>query len=53
VRGKHQNLIRQSQQAAEQRFVLRTRIAILKVGAPGATDHQRVAGEHAVLHQEA
>ena len=34
-------------------LVLRARIAVLEVGAAGAADQQRVAGEHAVGHDEA
>ena len=41
------------QQLVEDRIVLRARIAVLEIGAAGAADQQRVAGEHAVAHQEA
>ncbi len=53
VRGKHQGLVGQPQQFAEQRFILRARVAVLEIGAPGAADQQRVAGKDAVAHQEA
>ena len=48
VRGKHHGLVGQPQQLAEQRFILRARVAVLEIGAAGAADQQRVAGEHAV-----
>ena len=53
VRREDQRLVGQAQQLAEQRFVLRARVAVLEIGAAGAADQQRVAGEHAVAHQEA
>ncbi len=53
VRREHQGLVGQPQQLAEQRFILRARVAVLEIGAAGAADQQRVAGEHAVAHQEA
>ena len=34
-------------------FVLSARAAVLEIGAPGAADQQRVAGEHAVAQHEA
>ena len=34
-------------------FVLGARIAVLEIGATGAADQQRVAGEHPVAHTEA
>jgi hypothetical protein len=51
VGGKHQRLLRQLQEPVEDRFVLRPRAAILKVGAAGAADQKRVAGEDPVAHQ--
>ena len=41
------------QQLVEDRVVLRARVAVLEIGAAGAADQQRVAGEHAVAHHEA
>ena len=52
VRGKHHRLVRQSQKFAEDRLVLRACVAVLEIGAAGAADEQRVAGEHAVAHEE-
>ena len=34
-------------------FVLLARVAVLEIGAAGAADQQRVAGEHAIAHQVA
>jgi hypothetical protein len=48
VRRIDQCLVRQLQQAPEQRLVLRARVAVLEIGAAGAADQQRIAGEHAV-----
>ena len=48
VRRIDQRLLGQLEQAPEQRLVLRPRIAVLEVGAAGAPDQQRVAGEHPV-----
>ena len=48
VRGEHQRLVGQPQQLAEQRFILRAGVAVLEIGAAGAADQQRVAGEDAV-----
>ena len=53
VRRKHQRVVRQPQQLVEDRVVLRARIAVLEIGAAGAADQQRVAGEHPVAHAEA
>ena len=53
VGGIDQRLLGQLQQLAEQGLVLRPGAAVLEVGAAGAADQQRVAGEHAVAHQEA
>ncbi len=46
-------VVGQPQQLAEHRLVLRARVAVLEVGAAGAADQQRVAGEDAVAHHEA
>ena len=51
VRGIDQRLVGQLQQPAEDRLVLRARIAVLEIGAAGAADQQRVAGEHPVRHR--
>ena len=48
VRRKDHRLVRQLQELAEDRLVLRARIAVLEIRAAGAADEQRVAGEHAV-----
>ena len=48
VRRIDQRLVGQLQQLAEDRIVLRARIAVLEIGAAGAADEQRVAGEHPV-----
>jgi hypothetical protein len=47
-----QRLVGQLQELAEQRLVLRPRAAVLEIGAPGAADQQRVAGEHAVARRK-
>ncbi len=52
VRGKDHGLVGQPQQFSEQRFILRACIAILEIGAPGAADQQRVAGEYPIAHHE-
>ena len=44
-----QRVAGQFQQPAEDRVVLRARVAILEVGPAGPTDQQRVAGKHPVL----
>ena len=53
VRREHHRFVGQAQQAVEDRLVLRARIAVLEIGAAGAADQQRVAGEHPVRHDEA
>ena len=53
VRRKDERLVGQLQQPVEDRIVLRARIAVLEIGAAGAADQQRVAGENPVAHQEA
>ena len=53
VRGIDQRLVGQLQQPVENRIVLRARIAVLEIGAAGAADQQRVAGENPVGHHEA
>ena len=52
VRGKDQRLFGQPHEAL-QALVLGAGIAVLEVGAAGAADEQRVAGEHAVAEMEA
>ena len=52
VRGKDQRLLGEPQEAL-QALVLGAGIAVLEVGAAGAADQQRVAGEHAVAEMEA
>ena len=47
VPGKDQRLVRQTQKAL-QALALGARVAVLEVGAAGAADQQRVAGEHPV-----
>ena len=53
VGGEHERVLRQLQQLAEQRLVLRPRAAVLEIGASRAADQQRVAGEDAVTGEEA
>src|SRR5271165_2081430 len=53
VRGINQRLIRKLKQAAKDRVVLLTRIAILEIGAASAADEKRVSGEHAVRQAKA
>ncbi len=50
--GKHQGFIGQLQQPVEDRIVLRPRAAVLEIGAAGAADQKRIAGENAVAHQK-
>ena len=50
VRREHERFLRQLEQFVEDRIVLRARIAVLKIGSPGAADKQGVAGEDAVAH---
>ena len=52
VRGKDQRLFREPHQAL-QAFVLGAGVAVLEIGAAGAADEQRVAGEHAIAEMEA
>ena len=52
MRGKDQRLFRQPHQAL-QALVLGAGIAVLEIGAAGAADEQRVAGEHAIAEMEA
>ena len=52
VRGKDQRLFRQPHQAL-QALVLGAGIAVLEIGAAGAADEQRVAGEHPIAEMEA
>ena len=47
-----QRLVGQLHQLVEDGIVLRARIAVLEIGAAGAADQQRVAGENAVGQQE-
>ena len=51
VGRKHHGFVGQFQQPAEDGFVLRPGAAVLEVGAAGAADQQRIAGEDAVAHQ--
>ena len=53
VGGVYERLFRQLQQFSEDRVVLRARVAVLEIGAAGAANEKRVAGEDAVAHQEA
>jgi hypothetical protein len=53
LRRVDQRLVGELEQSSEQRLILRTRIAVLKVGAARAADQQRIAREHPVAHQEA
>src|SRR5260370_42629770 len=53
TRGKNQNLSGQREQLAHYRIVLNARIAARKIGAPGAVDKQNIAGEDAVLREQA
>jgi hypothetical protein len=48
VRRVDQRLVRQLQQAPEQRLVLGARVAVLEIRASRAADEQRIAGEHAI-----
>ncbi len=48
-----QRLLGQLEKLVEQRVVLRPCAAVLEIRAARAADEQRVAGEHAILHQEA
>ena len=50
--GKDERVFRQAQEAL-QALVLGARVAVLEVGAAGAADEQRVAGEDAVAEVEA
>ena len=52
VGGIDQRFVRQFHQLVEDRIVLRARVAVLEIGAAGAADQQRVAGEYAVVEQE-
>jgi hypothetical protein len=47
-----QCLVGQFQEPIEDRFILRAWIPILEIGATGATDEQRIAGENPVRHGE-
>ena len=38
----------ESQKPIEDRLILRPGVAVLEVGAAGAADQQRIAGEHAI-----
>ena len=49
--GEYHGLVGQFQQPVEDRIILRPRAAVLEIGAAGAADQQRVAGEDAVAHQ--
>ena len=53
VTGIHQGLVGQGKELAEERTVLRHRVAALEIGAAGPPDEQGVAGEHPVVHREA
>jgi len=53
VSGVDERFFRKLQQPPENRLVLGARIAVLEVGAPGAADEQRIAGEDPVIHAEA
>ena len=46
-------LVGQLQQPVEDRIILRPRAAVLEIGAAGAADQERIAGEDAVAHQVA
>ena len=52
VRRIDQRVVGQLQQLVEDRIVLRARIAVLEIGAAGAADQERIAGEDAVGQQE-
>jgi hypothetical protein len=52
VRRENHRLVGQFHELVEDRIVLRARVAVLEIGAAGAADQQRVAGEDPVLHQE-
>ncbi len=49
--GEEQRFLRQAEQLVEDRVILGAGIAVLEIGAAGAADEQRVAGEDAVAHQ--
>ena len=49
--GKYHGFIRQFQQPAEDRFILRPRAAVLEIGAAGAADQKRIAGKYPIAHQ--
>ena len=49
--GEYHGLVRQFQQPVEDRIILRPRAAVLEIGAAGAADQERIAGEDAVAHQ--
>src|SRR5215207_1931714 len=47
-----ERVVRKLEQLVEYRVVLRTRITILEIGAASATNEQRVASEHPVVHEK-
>ena len=53
VRGKNQCLIGQREQLARYRIVLNAGVAAREIGAAGAVDEQDVAGEDAILREQA
>ena len=53
VGGKNQDLVGQREQLAHYRIVLNARIAARKVGATSAVDEQNIAGEDAILREQA
>src|SRR5579862_1698753 len=50
---KNQSLIGEREQLAHYRIILDARIAAREIGAPGAMDEQDIAGEDAVLREQA
>ena len=46
-----QRVVAQLQQPVEDRIVLRASIAVLEIGAAGAADQKRIAGEYPIAHQ--
>ena len=49
--GEYHGFLRQLQEPVEDRFILCARRSVLEIGAAGAADQERVAGEDAVAHQ--
>src|SRR5271170_3212402 len=53
VRGENQRLVGQREQLAGDRIVLSAGVAAREIGAPGTVDEEDIAGENAILGENA